>query len=463
MTAGRGQPLSVDDDLWSLVEALMEGTATPGQRDQLEARLRSEPDARWFYVAYLDLHAHLQWQTRGKSGPVAGASRPSPAPAGGRSRRVSGAGLRVSISALLVLAAALLVAVLVPYRGGEDEESPDLPGPPAGSVAVLIDNSNTVWEEATALPTETGSPLPPGRLKLKAGVVEIAFLGGGGVLLEGPADFDVSAADQAFLHRGKLTARVPDGAPAFRVAMPGVVVTDRGGECGLLRDDSGLTEVHVFDGQVEADPTDRQGAASAGMRLAEKAAARVDLSRQTLTPVPFNEQAFAHLRPEVRVIDAGVRGGKFAGRNFGTASRLMVKNSIPDYTWETYLRFDLSGIKGRVTAARVRLVPVRVGQPFENAVALALDNLWGETTITWDQRPPSGPAFASWTVEQGVPVEFDVTRLVQEAVARDKKLSLRIFAPEFKRYKHYAEYGSRKGEAETRPQLLVTTLPEPLG
>jgi hypothetical protein len=464
MTEGRAQPPAADGELLALVEALVDGTATAEGRDRLEGRLRAEPRARQFYVAYLDLHAHLQWRTRGLQG-VPGsinaegeggtwsvAPRTSP-PLVGRFRSWS----RLAVAASVVLATGLAVTLLPHRHSSEEAESPSIPDTPAGSVAVLIDNGNTVWEKDMSLPTETASALPPGRLKLKAGVVEVAFRGGGEVLLEGPADFDVSAPDHGFLHRGKLTARVPEGAPAFRVAMPGVVVTDRGGECGLLRDDSGLTEVHVFEGQVGADPVDRPG--ERGMRLLENAGIRVDAARGTMTPVPLNEQAFARLRPEVRVTDAAVRAGQFAGRNFGTASRLMVKNSILDYTWETYLCFDLSGIKGRVAEARVRLMPVRVGQPFENAAAPVFDNLWGETTLTWERRPPSGPAFVSWTVMEGVPVEFDVTRLVQEALAGDRKLSVRIFAPEFKRYKHFVEYGSRKGEAETRPQLLVTTVP----
>ena len=60
----------------------------------------------------------------------------------------------------------------------------------------------------------------------------------------------------------------------------------------------------------------------------------------------------------MRVADATVRGGQFADRNFGTAPRLVVKNSTPDYTWDSYLRFDLSGVKGTVSEATVRLVPV---------------------------------------------------------------------------------------------------------
>jgi hyaluronate lyase len=102
---------------------------------------------------------------------------------------------------------------------------------------------------------------------------------------------------------------------------------------------------------------------------------------------------------------------------------------------------------------------VEVGQPFENAAALVPDNGWGETTITWNDKPSSGPAFAHWTVRQGEPVDLDVTQFVQEALAGNKKLSLRLFAPKYQRGKSFVRYGSRKGDAETRPQLFVTTVP----
>jgi hypothetical protein len=325
-------------------------------------------------------------------------------------------------------------------------------------MAVLIDNSNTVWEKGTTLPTGSGSALGPGRLKLREGVVEIAFHDGSEVLLEGPADFEVSAANSGFLHQGKLTAKVPEGAPAFRVGMPGVVVTDRGGECGLLHDESGVTEVHVFEGEIGATATDREGDPLPDKRLTEKAGARMDASGSFI-PMPLNEQVFAHLRPEIRIADASVRGGDFANHNFGSVSQLMVKNSIADYTWDTYLRFDLSGVKGKVTAASVRLVPLRVGLPLDNAAAFVPDNHWNETTITWNTKPASGPAFARWRVQEGNTVEFDVTGLVQAALAGDKRFSLRIFAPDYKRGSAFVEYGSRRGSAESRPQLLLTVAP----
>jgi hypothetical protein len=442
-----------DEELWALVEAFVEGSATAAQRDRLETRLRTEPPARLFYVAFLDLHAQLQWRTRGEATPTRSAERGARNSA--RAPRWRWAALVASVAA----AVGLFGAYLLWRHGGDEGEPPYLPDVPAGSVAVLIDNSNTVWEKDTTLPTGTGSALPPGRLKLRAGVVEIAFHDGGEVLLEGPADFEVSAADGAYLHRGKLTARVPEGAPAFRVGMPGVVVTESGGECGLLRDETGRTEVHVFAGEVGASATDGQGDPLPGTRLAEKAGARVDAVRGTLTPVPLNEQVFANLRPEVRVADASVRGGQFAGRTFGTLPQLTVKNSIADYCWDTYLRFDLFGVKGTVRAASVRLVPVQVGRPFDNAAALVPDNRWSETAITWENKPPSEPPFARWTVREGEPVEFDVTPLVRAALAEDKRLSLRIFAPEYLRGSAFVQYGSRRGDAEARPQLLLTIDP----
>jgi hypothetical protein len=459
-----------DGELWALVETLVEGTATAVERERLEARLDAEAQARLFYVAYLDLHAHLQWSTRGESAQPSNTEQPQPrkleelpesarafplAPASRRPwrRRVFGPMSPGAVAAVFALAVGLVIAALVYLHEPGEEDILVVPAP-AGSVAVLIDSWNTVWEDDMTLPTKAGSALPPGRLKLRAGVVEVAFNGGGEVLLEGPADFDLNAHDGGFLHRGKLTANVSQGAPPLRVSMPGVVVTDLGGECGLLQDESGLTEIHVFKGQVGADPTDQQGKRLPGKRLLENAGVRVDSARLTMTAVPLNEQAFVALRPEIRVISATVRDGQYAGQSYGTAW-LMVKNSIPGYSWESFLRFDLSGVKAKVSKATVRLVPVRLGLPIENAAAFVADNRWAETAITWDTKPASGEAFATWTAEMGKAVEFDVTRLVQEALAEDKLLSLRIFAPHMKRGNSFVQYGSRKGGSEARPELRL--------
>jgi hypothetical protein len=173
--------------------------------------------------------------------------------------------------------------------------------------------------------------------------------------------------------------------------------------------------------------------------------------------VPLNMAAFARQRPEVRVSDSAVRDGSHAGENFGAAPQLVVKNSIPGYSWETFLRFDLSGVKGPIRDATVRLAPIKVGQPMENAAAVVPSgDFWGEQLITWGTKPPSGPAFAHWIVTEPKPIEFDVTQQVREALATDKRLALRIFSPKRKRGSAYVQYGSREGSPDLRPELIIT-------
>src|SRR5207245_865827 len=104
-------------------------------------------------------------------------------------------------------------------------------------------------------------------------------------------------------------------------------------------------------------------------------------------------------------------------------------------------------------------VPVEVGQPVENAAAVVVDDQWSETALTWDTKPASGVELARWVAEAGKPVEFDVTGPVRQALAGDKVLSICLFAPELRRRNSHVEYGSRRGDTETRPQLLVTTAP----
>ena len=52
-----------------------------------------------------------------------------------------------------------------------------------------------------------------------------------------------------------------------------------------------------------------------------------------------------------------------------------------------------------------------------------------------------------------------MTPLVRAALAGDRRLSLRIFAPEYRRGSAFVQYGSRRGDAEARPQLLLTIEP----
>ncbi len=59
-------PNVIPIELWDLAAVACEGTITVDQRDRLEVLLDESDARRRFYVAYLDLHAQLRWQARGR-------------------------------------------------------------------------------------------------------------------------------------------------------------------------------------------------------------------------------------------------------------------------------------------------------------------------------------------------------------------------------------------------------------
>ena len=50
----------VSPEVWSLIEAVCNGTIDDAQMDDLQARLRADARLREFYVDFLNLHAELQ-------------------------------------------------------------------------------------------------------------------------------------------------------------------------------------------------------------------------------------------------------------------------------------------------------------------------------------------------------------------------------------------------------------------
>jgi len=132
------------------------------------------------------------------------------------------------------------------------------------------------------------------------------------------------------------------------------------------------------------------------------------------------------LNPEA---DAYVRDGAYANDNYGTETSLKTKSSSADYTRESFIRFDLSSVSFNVKHAALRLFATGVGLAGStDAVALVSANSWGETTITWNNKPSSSVSIVSWNPVVGEVSEIDVTTQVQQAMLGDKKLSLRIYA-----------------------------------
>ncbi|HZO84810.1 MAG TPA: DNRLRE domain-containing protein, partial [Verrucomicrobiae bacterium] len=157
--------------------------------------------------------------------------------------------------------------------------------------------------------------------------------------------------------------------------------------------------------------------------------------------------------------DAFVRGGSFAANNFGTAATLTTKEDANDeFTRRAFLRWDLTGVAGKVVHARVRLTPVSTGQTGnENGAAIAASDVWTETGLTWNNQPGRGYRLVSWLPQPGQPVEFAVTPQVEEALAGGRKLSLSLFAVRNFGGAGTVDYASRQhADPSSRPQLILT-------
>ena len=129
-----------------------------------------------------------------------------------------------------------------------------------------------------------------GLLELRSGVVEIAFNSGARVFLEGPARLSVESENRAFLKSGKLTAEVNPHSTGFTINTPRMNIVDIGTRFGVRVDDSGDTEAHVMEGEVEAS---RSGGNAVEVLLREGLAIKAD-SRplSSMTPIPYAGDQF---------------------------------------------------------------------------------------------------------------------------------------------------------------------------
>jgi hypothetical protein len=194
---------------------------------------------------------------------------------------------RSSIVSAVLAAAAMLILVLflryAPVRSGIE-------------VATLTDSMNAKWVNAD-FPMDPGSRLATSYspMFLKEGIVQLLFDNNAEVLIEGPAEFQVIAADQIHLTYGLLFAKVPKEAIGFTVRSETAKVIDLGTEFGVSADLRGGVEVHVLQGKTLLFAGDAGGVTSTEV---EAGAARKVTSEMTISQIPCNHRLF------VRAIDS---------------------------------------------------------------------------------------------------------------------------------------------------------------
>lgn len=96
------------------------------------------------------------------------------------------------------------------------------------------------------------------QLKLSSGVAELTLTSGVVVVMRGPAEIDLVSPMRVRARRGAVRARVGEAARGFILETPTTEVIDLGTEFGVdVDDESGATDVVVFEGKVDLQYVDR--------------------------------------------------------------------------------------------------------------------------------------------------------------------------------------------------------------
>jgi len=186
-------------------------------------------------------------------------------------------------------------------------------------VATLEKAVDAQWDGSALA---AGSSLAQGQhLRLQSGFAQVAFMNGAEVVVEGPADFEIVAADQGALHTGKLVAHVIERAHGFSVRSQNVIVTDLGTEFGMSADRDGTGRVEVFQGSVRAESPGTEAGGVQQQILTAGQAAQIAQSGITVDSAGASPQHFvrslAQSPAPLDVVDL-ISGGDGTTRRRGT-------------------------------------------------------------------------------------------------------------------------------------------------
>jgi hypothetical protein len=152
--------------------------------------------------------------------------------------------------------------------------------------------------------------------------------------------------------------------------------------------------------------------------------------------------------------DTYARDGSYAAVNYGTETSLTVKLSSSGLTREAYLKFEIPPMHGSAAEARLRLMPTYASAPGTHAVAAVADSTWGETTLTWSNKPLSSSMLASWVPQAVTGVDVPVTAAVLQTGG--PAVSLRVFAQN-STSDGFVTYASREAATNTPALMIVST------
>ncbi|EDY20750.1 putative transmembrane anti-sigma factor [Chthoniobacter flavus Ellin428] len=238
-----------DEQLHPLIAAWLDGRITEENSAALQDMLRTSAAARSEFRRWTQLDAALREQVdQSAEAALPKNVVPLPAPAV-RFRMLGWMAAAASFIALLSLS-----ALWLHDRQHTTARSLTSQAPEQTNTGCAILTRSTDAEFADTKGLRVGDTIRPGALRLTRGVAQIEFFSGASMILEAGASLELVSPWEAVCHTGKVTVRVPPPAQGFKLRTAGMDLVDLGTEFGVNADAGGATEVHVFEGKVEAHP-----------------------------------------------------------------------------------------------------------------------------------------------------------------------------------------------------------------
>jgi hypothetical protein len=162
----------------------------------------------------------------------------------------------------------------------------------APPIARITGTQNCRWGD-TGVEIGYGSTIRPGQIiRLDEGLAEITLEDGATMLLESPATVVFRADDEVEVREGRLAAIVPPGANRFCLRTQTLNLCNADAEFGLLARETGTSELHVFNGTVEASFLSAEGQRERPMQVRASEAVMASPTTTTIVEFAANETHF---------------------------------------------------------------------------------------------------------------------------------------------------------------------------
>ena len=258
------------------------------------------------------------------------------------------------------------------------------------TIADLVSAENASWE--SSLPTEPGSPLSKGYMKLTEGIGTIRFRSGAEIMLEAPAKLTMKSAMKAKLFAGAAVMNVPESAIGFELETPQGRVIDHGTSFAVnVTNGDNQSDFEVIEGEISVYLP------STGEEVRLKELESASIIDETLSvhegALPEKDAAVTPART-LRIGTKGrshsvIRANKEKWLHPDLLTVKRKREPIP-HERRSFFAFDISGINWeQVDTARIRLNQVPSGIGFATRLPkISFVGLYGLTNSAkseWDQ------------------------------------------------------------------------------